>query len=59
LGALAREKDGRIELVAIVTAPDGSREARAAIRAETPREAADAAYRQLVDAGAKDILAQL
>ena len=59
LGALAREKDGRIELVAIVTAPDGSREARAAVRADTPREASDAAYRQLVEAGAKDILARL
>jgi hydroxymethylbilane synthase len=59
LGALAREKDGRIELVAVVTAPDGSREARAAVRADTPREAADAAYRQLAEAGADEILARL
>lgn len=59
LGALARERDGRIELVAVVVAPDGTRLARAAVRASDPEEAAGGAARQLRDAGATEILAAL
>jgi hydroxymethylbilane synthase len=59
LGALARERDGKLELVAAVASPDGTRVARAAVRATTPEAAADAAEGQLLGEGAGEILAAL
>jgi len=59
LGALARERGGNLELVAVVAAPDGSRVVRAAVRASTPEGAAEAAHRLLLDEGAGEILAAL
>lgn len=57
LGALAREKDQRIELVGVVCSPDGRRVARGGARAPTPEDAADAVERVLREQGAGDILA--
>jgi hydroxymethylbilane synthase len=59
LGALARERDHRIDLVAVVASPDGARLARAAVRASGPEAAAEAAERQLIEGGATEILAAL
>jgi len=59
LGALAREREGRLELVAAVASLDGTKVARAAVRATNPEAAADAAERQLLDEGAGEILAEL
>jgi porphobilinogen deaminase len=59
LGALARERNDRIELVAVVASPDGAHLARAAVRASGPEEAAEAAERQLIEGGAAEILAAL
>jgi hydroxymethylbilane synthase len=57
LGALAREKGGRVELVAVVASLDGQQVARAAVRAATPDAAAAAAQRELNERGAGEILA--
>lgn len=59
LGALAREKDGRVELVAVVASLNGERVARAGVRAATPPEAAEAAERELREQGAAEILTGL
>lgn len=59
LGALARDRDGRIDLVAVVASPDGARVARAAVRAPDPERAAEAAARRLVEEGASEILAAI
>lgn len=59
LGALARERDDRIDLVAVVASPDGARLARAAVRASGAEAAAEAAERQLIEGGAAEILAAL
>lgn len=59
LGALARERDGRIELVAVIASPTGSRLARAAVRAPSPFEAAEAAQKELLREGAGEILAAM
>lgn len=59
LGALARERDGRVEMVAVVASPTGSRLARAAVRAASAGQAAAAAEQELARAGAGDILAAL
>lgn len=59
LGALARERDDKIELVAVVVSPDGARLARAAVRAPGPEAAAEGAEQQLIEGGASEILAAL
>lgn len=59
LGALAREHDDKIELVAVVVSPDGARLARAAVRAAGPEAAAEGAEQQLIEGGASEILAAL
>lgn len=59
LGALARERDGKVEMVAVVASPTGSRLARAAVRAASAGQAAAAAEQELAREGAGDILAAL
>ena len=59
LGALATVNGSRIELVAIVVSPDGSRLARAEIVADSPEAAAGSATRELIADGAEEILAAL
>jgi hydroxymethylbilane synthase len=59
LGALARERHGKVELVAVIASPTGSRLARAAVRAESPLDAAEAAQKELLREGANDILAAM
>lgn len=59
LGALARERDDKVELVTVVVSPDGTQVARAAVRASQPDDAAEAAERRLLDEGAGEILAAL
>ena len=59
LGALAREHGAKIDLVAVVASPDGSRVARAAVRADRPEAAAEAAERQLIEEGSAEILGAL
>jgi hydroxymethylbilane synthase len=59
LGALAREREGKVEMVAVVVSPTGSRVARAAVRAASAGQAAAAAEQELAREGAGDILAAL
>jgi hydroxymethylbilane synthase len=59
LGALAREREGKVEMVAVVASPTGSRLARAAVRAASADQAAAAAEQELAREGAGDILAAL
>ena len=59
LGALARERAGKVEMVAVVVSPTGSRVARAAVRAASAGQAAAAAEQELAREGAGDILAAL
>jgi len=59
LGALAREREGKVEMVAVVASPTGSRLARAAVRAASAGQAAAAAEQELAREGAGDILAAL
>ncbi len=57
LGVFASIENARIELVAIVASPDGTRFVRAEVEAPTSAEAADRATSELLDGGAGEILA--
>jgi hydroxymethylbilane synthase len=57
LGAYADVEDGTIRMVAGVFTPDGAREARTAVEAGDPEEAADLAEADLRAEGAEEILA--
>jgi hydroxymethylbilane synthase len=59
LGALATVNGSRIELLAIVVAPDGSSLARAEVVSDSPEGAAALATRELIADGAEEILAAL
>jgi hydroxymethylbilane synthase len=59
LGALARERSGGVDLVAIVASPDGAHLARAAVRGPDPETAADRAERTLMEEGAGETLAAI
>lgn len=56
LGALATVEGGRIDLLAVVASPDGSRLARAEVSSDSPEDAAAAAARKLLKLGAEEIL---
>jgi hydroxymethylbilane synthase len=57
LGAFADVEDSEIRMVAAVFTPDGGREARTAVEAEDPEEAAALAEADLRASGAEQILA--
>lgn len=59
LGALATVDGTRIELLAVVISPDGSRLVRVEVVSDTPEGAAASATRELIDGGAEEILAGL
>ena len=56
LGAFAEVREGRVHLTAAVFTPEGAREARAEVDAETAAEAAELAERELRALGADEIL---
>ena len=56
LGALATVVGGRIELIAVVVSPDGSRVARAEVVSDSPEGAAGSATKELIAEGAEEIL---
>ena len=59
LGALATVVDRRIEMIAVVVSPDGSRLARAQVVSDTPEEVAGIATKALIAEGAEEILESL
>ena len=59
LGALATVNRGRIEMLAVVIAPDGSRVARVEVVSDTPEDAAALATKELIADGAEEILEAL
>jgi hydroxymethylbilane synthase len=59
LGALATVHGSRIELLAVVVSPDGSRLARAEVVSDSPEGAAGSATRELIADGAEEILEAL
>lgn len=59
LGALATVDGGRIEMLAVVIAPDGSRMARVEVVSDSPEGAAALATKQLIAEGAEEILEAL
>jgi len=59
LGALATVDGARIEMLAIVISPDGSRIARAEIVSDSPEGAAALATKELIADGAEEILEAL
>ena len=59
LGALATMNGSRIEMLAVVVSPDGSRMARVEVVSETPEGAAAAATKALIEDGAEQILEAL
>ena len=59
LGAIATVNGARIEMLAVVIAPDGSRIARAEVVSDTPEGAAALATKQLIAEGAEEILEAL
>ena len=59
LGALATVNGSRIEMVAVVIAPDGSRIARVEVVSDTPEGAAASATKALIEEGAEQILEAL
>jgi hydroxymethylbilane synthase len=59
LGALATVNGSRIEMLAVVVSPDGSRMARVEVVSETPEGAAAAATKALIEDGAEQILETL
>jgi hydroxymethylbilane synthase len=59
LGALATVNGSRIERLAVVVSPDGSRMARVVVVSETPDGAAAAATKALIEDGAEQILETL
>ena len=59
LGALATVNGSRIELLAVVVSPDGSRIARAEVVSDSPEGAAGSATRELIADGAEEILEAL
>jgi hydroxymethylbilane synthase len=59
LGALATVNGGRIEMLAVVIAPDGSRVARVEVVSDTPEGAAALATKELIAEGAEEILEAL
>jgi hydroxymethylbilane synthase len=59
LGAIATVHGARIEMLAIVIAPDGSRIARAEVVSDSPEGAAAQATKELIAEGAEEILESL
>jgi hydroxymethylbilane synthase len=59
LGALATVNGARIEMLAVVVSPDGSRIARVEVVSDTPEGAAAAAAKALIEEGAEQILEAL
>jgi hydroxymethylbilane synthase len=59
LGALATVVDNRVEMIAVVVSPDGSRVARAEVVSDSPEGAAGAATKALLADGAEEILESL
>jgi hydroxymethylbilane synthase len=59
LGALATVNGSRVEMIAVVVSPDGSRIARAEVVSDSPEGAASAATKALVAEGAEEILEAL
>ena len=59
LGALATVNGARIEMLAVVISPDGSRIARVEVVSDTPEDAAAAATKALIEEGAEQILEAL
>jgi hydroxymethylbilane synthase len=60
LGAFATvDSDGRVEIVAVVASPDGSRVVRVAVDSENAEAAASRAAKELIADGAQEILAEL
>ena len=59
LGALATVHGGRIEMLAVVIAPDGSRVARVEVVSDSPEGAAAPATKELIAEGAEEILEAL
>ena len=59
LGAIADVEGSRVELLAVVVAPDGSRLVRAEVVSDSPEGAAAAATKELIAGGAEEILAAL
>lgn len=59
LGAVATVDGHRIELLAVVIAPDGSRVARAEVVSDSPEGAAALATKELIAEGAEEILEAL
>ncbi len=58
-GALATVDGSRIEMLAVVISPDGSRLARVEVASDTPEEVAALATKELIAAGAEEILEAL
>lgn len=59
LGAMATVDGGRIEMLAVVIAPDGSRVARVEVVSDSPEGAAALATKELIAEGAEEILEAL
>jgi hydroxymethylbilane synthase len=59
LGAIATADGGRIEMLAVVIAPDGSRIARVEVVSDSPEGAAALATKELIAEGAEEILEAL
>ena len=59
LGALATVDGARIEMLAVVISPDGSRVARVEVVSDTPEGAAALATKELIAEGAEEILEAL
>ena len=59
LGAIATVDGGRIEMLAVVIAPDGSRIARVEVVSDSPEGAAALATKELIAEGAEEILEAL
>ena len=59
LGAIATVDGARIEMLAVVIAPDGSRVARVEVVSDSPEGAAALATKELIAEGAEEILEAL
>jgi porphobilinogen deaminase len=59
LGAIASVDGARVEMLAVVVAPDGSRIARAEVVSDSPEDVAALATKALIAEGAEEILEAL
>jgi hydroxymethylbilane synthase len=59
LGAYAEADAELVRLTALVSSPDGTREARVEVESDSAEGAASAATKELLDQGAEEILAEV